>query len=59
MTLNTRGIHKFGNYQRNLIFNSIFVTIVSAPLLFPHSQALAQEQFLTYEDITTGISIQF
>jgi hypothetical protein len=43
----------------NLIFNSIFVTIVLALLLFPYSQALAQEQFLTYEDITTGISIQF
>jgi serine/threonine-protein kinase len=55
MTLNTRGIHKF----EDLIFNSIFVTIVLALLLFPYSQALAQEQFLTYEDITTGISIQF
>jgi len=55
MTLNTRGIHKF----EDPIFNSIFVTIVLALLLFPHSQALAQEQFLTYEDITTGISIQF
>lgn len=43
----------------SLIFNSIFVTIVFAPLLFSHDQALAQEQFLTYEDITTGISIQF
>jgi serine/threonine-protein kinase len=59
MTPNTGGIHKFGNCQINLIFNSTFVTIVLAPLLFLHSQALAQEQFLTYEDITTGISIQF
>jgi serine/threonine-protein kinase len=59
MTLNTKGFHKFGNYQMNLIFNGIFITIVLASLLFPHGQALAQEQFLTYEDITTGISIQF
>ena len=59
MALNTRGIYKFGNYQISLIFNNIIVIIVLAPLLFPHDQALAQEQFLTYEDITTGISIQF
>jgi eukaryotic-like serine/threonine-protein kinase len=59
MTLNTKGFHKFGNYQINLIFNGIFITIVLASLLFLHGQALAQEQFLTYEDITTGISIQF
>jgi serine/threonine-protein kinase len=59
MTLNTKGFHKFGNYQMNLIFNGIFITIVLASLLFTHGQALAQEQFLTYEDITTGVSIQF
>jgi eukaryotic-like serine/threonine-protein kinase len=59
MTLNTKGFHKFGNYQINLIFNGIFITIVLTSLLFLHGQALAQEQFLTYEDITTGISIQF
>ena len=59
MTLNTKGFHKFGNHQLNLIFNGIFITIVLASLLFPHGQALAQEQFLTYEDITTGVSIQF
>ncbi len=28
-------------------------------LLSSYNQAFAQEQFLTYEDITTGISIQF
>jgi hypothetical protein len=28
-------------------------------LLFSYNQAFAQEQFLTYEDIATGISIQF
>jgi hypothetical protein len=28
-------------------------------LLSPYNQAFAQEQFLTYEDIATGISIQF
>ena len=59
MTLNTKGFHKFGNYQINLIFNGIFITIVLTSLLFLHGQALAQEQFLTYEDITTGVSIQF
>ena len=59
MTLNTKGFHKFGNYQIILIFNGIFITIVLVSLLFSHGQALAQEQFLTYEDITTGISIQF
>jgi eukaryotic-like serine/threonine-protein kinase len=59
MILNTKGFHKFGNYQINLIFNGIFITIVLTSLLFLHGQALAQEQFLTYEDITTGISIQF
>jgi eukaryotic-like serine/threonine-protein kinase len=56
MTLNTKG---FGNYQMNLIFSGIFITIVLASFLFPHGQVLAQEQFLTYEDITAGISIQF
>ena len=59
MTLNTKGFHKFANYQMNLIFNGILITIVLTSLLFPHGQALAQEQFLTYEDITTGVSIQF
>ena len=38
---------------------SMFVATIFASLLFSNSQALAQEQFLTYEDITTGISIQF
>ena len=42
----------------NLIF-SVFVATIFASLLFSNSQAFAQEQFLTYEDITTGISIQF
>lgn len=56
MTLNING---FGNYRMNLIFNGIFITIVLASLLFPHGPAFAQEQLLTYEDITTGISIQF
>ena len=42
----------------SLIF-SVFVATIFASLLFSNSQAFAQEQFLTYEDITTGISIQF
>ena len=42
----------------NLIF-SVFVATIFVSLLFSNSQAFAQEQFLTYEDITTGISIQF
>src|ERR671922_2729203 len=41
------------------IASSIFVTIILTSLLSSYSQAFAQEQFLTYEDIATGISIQF
>ena len=48
----------YRNYQMNLIF-SVFVATIFVSLLFSNSQAFAQEQFLTYEDITTGISIQF
>jgi eukaryotic-like serine/threonine-protein kinase len=36
----------------------IFVTLMST-LLHPNSQALAQEQFLTYENSELGISIQY
>jgi eukaryotic-like serine/threonine-protein kinase len=42
----------------SIIF-SVFVATIFASLFFSNSQAFAQEQFLTYEDITTGISIQF
>ena len=41
-----------------LIFG-IFVTLMSILLLHPNSQALAQEQFLTYENPELGISIQY
>jgi len=46
-------------YQMSLKVNSLFITIILTSLLFPYDQAFTQEQFLTYEDITTGISIQF
>jgi eukaryotic-like serine/threonine-protein kinase len=42
-----------------LIFGIIFVTLMSTLLLHPNSQALAQEQFLTYENPELGISIQY
>jgi serine/threonine-protein kinase len=43
-----------------LIFGIIFVTLMSTLLLLhPNSQALAQEQFLTYENPELGISIQY
>jgi eukaryotic-like serine/threonine-protein kinase len=41
-----------------LIFG-IFVTLMSTLLLHPNSQALAQEQFLTYENPELEISIQY
>ena len=42
------------------IVSSVFVTIILTSLLLSsYIQAFAQEQFLTYEAITTGISIQF
>ena len=42
------------------IVSSVFVIIILTSLLLSsYIQAFAQEQFLTYEDITTGISIQF
>lgn len=42
-----------------LVFG-IFITLTSPLLLLhPNSQALAQEQFLTYEDPELGISIQY
>jgi eukaryotic-like serine/threonine-protein kinase len=41
-----------------LIFG-IFFTLMSALLLHPNSQALAQEQFLTYENSESGISILY
>jgi hypothetical protein len=42
------------------IVSSVFVIIILTSLLLSsYNQAFAQEQFLTYEDITTGISIQF
>ena len=41
-----------------LIFG-IVVTLMSILLLHPNSRALAQEQFLTYENAELGISIQY
>jgi hypothetical protein len=44
--------------KMSLIFG-IFVTLMSTLLLYPNSQTLAQEQFLTYENTELGISIQY
>jgi eukaryotic-like serine/threonine-protein kinase len=41
-----------------LVFG-IFVALTSILLLYPNSRALAQEQFLTYENPELGISIQY
>ena len=53
--LNTRGLHNCRSYQSRIIISALFTIIFASS----SSQVLAQEQFLTYEDITTGISIQF
>ncbi len=53
--LNTRGLHNFRSYQSRIIISALFIIIFASSSI----QVLAQEQFLTHEDITTGISIQF
>jgi hypothetical protein len=53
--LNTRRLHNCEIYQSRTIISALFIIIFTSS----SSQVLAQEQFLTYEDITTGISIQF
>ena len=53
--LNTRGLHNCRSYQSRIIISTLLIIIFASS----SSQVLAQEQFLTYEDITTGISIQF
>jgi eukaryotic-like serine/threonine-protein kinase len=53
--LNTRGLHNCRSYQSRIIISALFIIIFASSSI----QVLAQEQFLTYEDITTGISIQF
>lgn len=52
---NTRRLHNCKSYQSRIIISALFTIIFASS----SSQVLAQEQFLTYEDITTGISIQF
>ena len=53
--LNTRGLHNCRSYQSRIIISTLLIIIFVSSSI----QVLAQEQFLTYEDITTGISIQF
>lgn len=53
--LNTRGLHNCRSYQSRIIISALLIIIFASSGI----QVLAQEQFLTYEDITTGISIQF
>ncbi|MDQ3839144.1 MAG: hypothetical protein M3297_07745 [Thermoproteota archaeon] len=54
---NIKRCPKRRSYQIRIILSTFVVISLT---LFPSStQMLAQEQFLTYEDITTGISIQF
>ena len=52
---NIRGLHNRRSYQSRIIIIALSI-VVFASL---SNQVLSQEQFLTYEDITTGISIQF
>jgi eukaryotic-like serine/threonine-protein kinase len=53
--LNTRGLHNCRSYKSRIIISALLIIIFASSSI----QVLAQEQFLTYEDITTGISIQF
>ena len=53
--LNTRGLHNCRSYHSRIIISTLLIIIFASSSI----QVLAQEQFLTYEDITTGISIQF
>ena len=52
---NTRRLHNCKSYQSRIIISALFIIIFASS----SNQVLSQEQFLTYEDITTGISIQF
>lgn len=52
---NTRRLHNCKSYQSRIIISALLIIIFASSSI----QVLAQEQFLTYEDITTGISIQF
>lgn len=52
---NIRGLHNRRSYQSRIIIIALFIIVFASS----SNQVLSQEQFLTYEDITTGISIQF
>ena len=52
---NIRGLRTCRNYQSRIIIIALFIIVFASS----SNQVLSQEQFLTYEDITTGISIQF
>jgi hypothetical protein len=52
---NIRGLHNCRIYQSRIIIIALFIIVFASS----NNQVLSQEQFLTYEDITTGISIQF
>ena len=52
---NIRGLHDCKSYQSRIIIIALFIIVFASS----SNQVLSQEQFLTYEDITTGISIQF
>lgn len=52
---NIRGLHNWRSYQSRIIIIALFIIVFASS----SNQVLSQEQFLTYEDITTGISIQF
>ena len=52
---NIRGLLNCRSYQSRIIIIALFIIVFASS----SNQVLSQEQFLTYEDITTGISIQF
>jgi hypothetical protein len=52
---NIRGLHNCRSYQSRIIIIALFIIVFESS----SNQVVTQEQFLTYEDITTGISIQF
>jgi len=52
---NIGGIRNCRIYQSRIIIIALFIIVFASS----NNQVLSQEQFLTYEDITTGISIQF
>jgi eukaryotic-like serine/threonine-protein kinase len=52
---NIRGLYNCRVYQSRIIIIALFIIVFASS----NNQVLSQEQFLTYEDITTGISIQF